>query len=71
MEINGITDRERLTMAARLAKMHRSGSLLFWTEHDWARVHGVHCERIDGETVRVSVRTIGYGTMETSPFAAN
>lgn len=66
-----ITDSERLSLAARFAKMHRSGALLFWTEHDWERVHGVHCQRLGPETVRVSVRTIGRGAMDTPPFAAN
>jgi len=64
--MEAITDRERLNVAARLARMHRSGSLLFWTEHDWLRVHGVHCTRLDAETVRVSVRTLGYGTMDST-----
>jgi hypothetical protein len=58
------TDQTLLSFATRFAKIHRAGSLIFWTADDWGQMYGVHCRRIDPENVSIAVRTVGRGCLD-------
>jgi len=54
---------DELQAATILARQHRSQVFLLWTADDWNRIIGVSCVRRTPETVRLTLRDLGRGTM--------
>lgn len=65
------TDRGRLSLATRLAKIHRVEHFVFWTADDWKVMHGVRCVRTGPGSVLIRVHPVGQASLDVGLFPHN